>query len=88
MSLNPNAAALTGAALCGGSALAVGFLNLGFSDYGRDFLEVLASLYPGYSMERSVESVLVLIGYALLKGAVLGWVAAWLYNRAAKSHSS
>jgi hypothetical protein len=85
MSLNPKAAALTGAAVCGGSALAVGLLNLRSSDYGRDFLEVLASLYPGYSMDRSIDSVLVLAGYALLKGAVLGWVTAWLYNRAEKS---
>ena len=85
MKLDPKALAYTGAALCGGIVLAVGLINLAAPTYGLEFLEVLSSLYPGYSAERSIESVLIGTGYALVKGAGLGWLVGWLYNRLAKS---
>ena len=84
MRLNPKALAYAGAALCGGSVLLVGLANLSWPDYGREFLELLASIYPGYTAERSIESVMIGTGYALVKGAVLGWVFGWLYNRLLK----
>ena len=84
MTLNPRALAYAGAALWGGSALLVGLLNLSSPDYGREFLELLASVYPGYRADRSVEDVLVLTGYALVDGGVCGWLLGWLYNRFAK----
>ena len=84
MKLDRKALAYAGAALCGGSVLFIGLVNLSYPDYGREFLEVLASVYPGYKAERSVESVLVGTGYALVKGGALGWLFGWLYNRLAK----
>ena len=81
MKLDPKALAYAAAALCGGSALIVGLLNLSAPDYGGKVLELLASIYPGYHAERSLASVLVLTGYALVKGAAAGWLAGWLYNR-------
>lgn len=84
MKLNPKALAYVGAALCGGSVLFIGLVNLSYWDYGREFLELLASVYPGYTAERSFESVLIGTGYALVKGAALGWLFGWLYNRVAK----
>ena len=82
--IDHKALAYTGAAVCGGCVLVIGLVNLSAPDYGREFLELLASLYPGYSTERSIESVVTLTGYALVKGAVIGWIAGWLYNRLAK----
>ena len=83
--LNTKALAYAAAALCGGCALLVGLINLSNPEYGLELLELLASVYPGYRVERTVEGVLVLTGYALVKGAALGWLLAWLYNRIPKS---
>ncbi len=85
MKLDLKALAYAGAALCGGSTLIVGLINLSVPDYGLEFLELLASLYPGYTAERSVESILIGTGYALIKGAAVGWLTGWLYNRLVKS---
>ena len=82
--LDPKALAYTSAALCGGCVLVVGLVNLSSPDYGLEFLKMLASLFPGYTAERSVESVMVGTGYALVKGAAVGWVFGWLYNRLVK----
>ena len=82
--LDEKALAYTLAALCGGSVLLIGLANLSAPEYGREFLELLASVYPGYTAERTFESVLIGTGYALVKGAALGWVVGWLYNRLAQ----
>jgi len=82
--LNPRALAYAGAALWGTSMLLVGLINLSVPDYGREFLELLASVYPGYHTDRTIEGVMVGTGYALVDGAVSGWLLAWLYNRVLK----
>ena len=84
MKLNPRASAYTMAALWGGGVLLVGIINLSSRTYGLEFLELLASVYPGYDVSRTMESVLVVTGYALVEGAVGGWVLAWLYYRVPK----
>ena len=84
MKLEPRALAYASAALCGLSVFLIGLANLSSPEYGREFLELLASVYPGYSAERTLESVLIGTGYALVKGAAVGWAFAWLYNRVAK----
>lgn len=83
MRLNAKAMAYAGAALWGLSVLAVGLVNLARPGYGAAFLEGLASVYPGYHATSSFGDVLVGTGYALLDGAVTGWLLAWLYNRIA-----
>jgi hypothetical protein len=85
MRLNAKALAYASAALCGGSVLFIGLANLSSPDYGRRVLELLASVYPGYTADRSIESVMIGTGYALVKGAVVGWLLGWLYNRLSKS---
>ncbi|MBI3321554.1 MAG: hypothetical protein HYZ91_04710 [Candidatus Omnitrophica bacterium] len=82
--LDVKAVAYASAALWGLSMLITGLINLSVPDYGLGLLELLASLYPGYTAERSVESVLIGTGYALVDGAVLGWLLGWLYNRLVK----
>lgn len=84
MRLNQLALAYASAALCGGGVLFIGLINLGAPEYGARWLELLASVYPGYHAERTLPGVLVGTGYALVKGGALGWLFGWLYNRLAK----
>lgn len=85
MKLNPRALAYASAALWGGGVLLVGLANLAAPDYGREFLEVLSSVYPGYSAARSFDAVLIGTGYGIVYGAIGGWLFAWLYNRVRKA---
>ncbi|NIM50181.1 MAG: hypothetical protein GTN62_07560 [Gemmatimonadales bacterium] len=80
MTLNIKALAIVGAVFTGGSFLLVGLLNLIFSSYGVGFLELGASLYPGYGGPGGFGSVIVVTLYGLLDGAVAGAIFAWLYN--------
>lgn len=49
--------------------------------YGKAFLEVMSSVYPGYKAAGTLGSVVVgTLYYALLDGAVGGALFAWLYN--------
>lgn len=82
--LDPRALAYTGAAVCGLTAAAVALMNLAFPPYGQAFLDLLGSVYPGYHGDRSPGGALVLAGYAMVKGAALGWLTAALYNRVAR----
>ncbi len=58
-----------------------GLANLVWPGYGQSFLNVMASLYPGYAATASIGQVLVGTVYGLVDGAVAGAVFAWLYNR-------
>jgi hypothetical protein len=59
----------------------VGMLNVVWPSYGREFLQVVASIYPGYHATPSYGQVVVGTLYALVDGAVGGAIFAWLYNR-------
>ena len=80
MQLNIRALAITGAVLAGGSLLLMGILNLVFSGYAMQFLELGASIYPGYSGPDGLVSVVVVTLYGLLDGAIAGGITAWCYN--------
>ncbi len=58
-----------------------GLANLVWPGYGQSFLNVMASLYPGYAATANIGQVLVGTVYGLVDGAVAGAVFAWLYNR-------
>jgi len=80
MKVSIKALGLTIALLWGGIVLLVGLGNLGFPGYGSAFLEVVASIYPGYHATSSIGSVLVGTLYALADGFIGGLIAGWLYN--------
>jgi hypothetical protein len=44
------------------------------------FLQLMASIYPGYDASPTIGSVIVGTLYALLDGAIAGLIFAWLYN--------
>jgi hypothetical protein len=80
MKLNLKALVLTAGLVWAGAVLMVGVTNLIWPGYGNTFLQLVASIYPGYDATRSVGAVIVGTLYALVDGAIFGLVVGWLYN--------
>ena len=80
MRLNANALAVTVSVLWGISVLVVGLVNVIWPSYGQAFLQLCASIYPGYNPGNGVSSVFIGTIYALIDGLVGGAIFAWLYN--------
>jgi hypothetical protein len=59
----------------------VGVVNLVWPSYGREFLQLVASIYPGYHATPSFGQVALGTLYGLVDGAVGGAILAWLYNQ-------
>jgi hypothetical protein len=81
MKLNMKAVAFASAILWGGVLFVTGIANLIWPDYGSLFLQVMASVYPGYKALPSIGSVAVGALYGVLDGAIFGVVFVWLHNR-------
>ncbi len=82
MRLNVKAMAIS-VALCWGilAMFLVGLGNLIWPGYGQGFLDLMASLYPGYKATAGFGQVIVGTLYGMLDGAICGALFAWLYNR-------
>ncbi len=81
MKLNVKALAIVAALTWGVLAmLLTGIANLIWPSYGQEFLQVMASVYPGYHATRSLSQVIVGALYGLVDGAIGGAVFGWLYN--------
>ncbi len=80
MKIDVRALAISLALLWGGGILITGIANLIWPTYGIEFLEMLASVYPGYQGTASFGQVIVGTLYGLLDGFVGGLVLGWLYN--------
>jgi hypothetical protein len=80
MRLNVKAVAAACGLLWGGAVLTTGIANLVSPRYGRDFLRVMSSVYPGYHARRSAGQLALLTGCALADGAGAGALYALLYN--------
>jgi hypothetical protein len=72
--------ALTLGVFWGAAILIVALANLIWPNYGRAFLDLAASLYPGYHPGSGLASVVTVTLYGLVDGALAGVVFAWLYN--------
>ncbi|MGD0468529.1 MAG: bacteriophage holin [Terriglobales bacterium] len=84
MKFNTKALAVTSGVLWGLAMLVTGLGNLIWGNYGRQFLQTMSSVYPGYHATRSVAEVVVGTLYGVVDGLVGGAVFAWLYNQFAK----
>jgi hypothetical protein len=84
MRLQPAALAIAAGTLWGGAILMIAVVEFFSPSYGRAFLELAASIYPGYDAGRSVGQVLLGAGYGFVDGAVGGWLLAWVYNLVAR----
>ncbi len=80
MRFSAKALAIVSAILWGAGVLLVGLINLAAPSYGASFLHGLSSVYPGFHASRTVPDVLLGTGYAIVDGAVGGYVFAVLYN--------
>jgi hypothetical protein len=65
--------------------LVTALTNLIWGSYGQQFLQSMASVYPGYHATRSIVEVIVGALYGFVDGVIAGAVYAWLYNQFAKS---
>ena len=80
MKFNVAAAAITGGV---GFALALGIsavLNMAFEGYGQAFLDIMASVYPGYKASGTVGDLVIGCFYAAVDGIIAGGGLALLYN--------
>ncbi|OGQ83628.1 MAG: hypothetical protein A3F90_16285 [Deltaproteobacteria bacterium RIFCSPLOWO2_12_FULL_60_19] len=62
----------------------VAYANLQWPPYGKAFLDLMSSIYPGYKTAVGLQGVLVGTGYALVDGAIAGMIFGWLYNGVTK----
>ena len=83
MKFNLKALALTTAILWGGGVLLACLANLLWPGYAGAFLELLASVYPGYGGTASIGQLIIATLWAVLDGFLGGLVLGWLYNRLA-----
>jgi len=81
--LDVKAMTITVALMWSAAMLLTGIASLVWNGYAQAFLDVVASVYPGYNATSTLGDVIVGALYALLDGAVGGLVLAWLYNRLA-----
>ena len=75
--LSVRALSITISIFGGGNILITGLANLIWPSYGTAFLELAASIYPGYQATASLGSVIVGTLYGLLDGFVAGLII-WL----------
>lgn len=86
MRFNVVALAITTGLFWGAAILLVSLASLIWPGYGVAFLDVTASVYPGYHAGTGIGSVVVGTVYALVDGAIGGAIFAWLYNFVASRH--
>lgn len=80
MRLNIIALALTAGLFWGAAILIVASANLIWPDYGRAFLDLAASIYPGYHAGASLGAVVTGTLYGVVDGAIGGALFGFLYN--------
>jgi hypothetical protein len=85
MKVDVRSMAITSGLLWGTAVLAVGLVNVIKPHYGRRFLRMVSSIYPGYQARSNAADAMVGAGYALLDGAIGGAIFAALYNRIEKA---
>ncbi len=71
---------LTVGIIWGSAILLVAAANMIWPGYGQLFLELTASIYPGYQPGTGIGSVITGSVYGLVDGTIGGALFAWLYN--------
>jgi hypothetical protein len=80
MKLSVKSLAITCAIFGGALVFLMGLAHLIWPSYGTAFLQLAASVYPGYEVG-GFGSVIVGTLYATVDGAIGGAIFAWLYNK-------
>ena len=84
MKLSVKGLGLASMVVWGGVVFLIGLINHLQPGYGKAFLKLVSSVYPGYHALTGGRSVLIGTGYALIDGLVCGALFAWVYNFFAK----
>ena len=87
MNLSVKSLTIAAALFWAGTVFFVALFNFLAPPYGRAFLDLVSSVYPGYKVAGTFGSVIVATLYALIDGAIGGVLFAWLYNRCAKQEN-
>jgi len=88
MRFNIIALSVTSALLWGAGVFVVATAHLIWPSYGGAFLELAASIYPGYQPGPSLGSIVTGTLYGLVDGAIGGAVFGWIYNLLSRWFSS
>ncbi len=80
MKINVAALATAGALLWGFCVFLVGLANMAVPGYGAAFLDLIASIYPGYHANGNFFVLVLGTTFALADGAIAGGILGWLYN--------
>lgn len=80
MRFNIPALSLAAGLFWGGAILLVASANLIWTGYGQAFLDLVASIYPGYHPGPEFSQVVIGSIYGLVDGAIGGAIFAWFYN--------
>lgn len=83
MKMNIKALAIAVGVVWAACVLIVGSAHVIWPGYGGAFLDLVASLYPGYQPAGGFAEVIVGTIYALVDGTIGGAVLAWIYNKVA-----
>lgn len=81
MKLSVKGLALATGILWAAYILIIGLVEMVVPGYGDEFLKFSASLYPGYTYNSTVGSILVGTVLGFVDGAIGGAVFAWIYNK-------
>ena len=84
MRINVIALSITTGVFWGCSIIITGLANMIWPPYGQAFLELAASLYPGYHAEPAIGQVITGTLYAFVDGAIAGYLFGWIYNMVIK----
>jgi len=84
MRLNLKALAIALGIGWGAGVFVVGLAHLLWPPYGASFLDLVASIYPGYHVG-GFGSVIIGTLYAVVDGAVGGIALGWIYNASLSS---
>jgi len=80
MRFNVISLAATAGLFWGAAILIVACANAVWPTYGRAFLDLAASIYPGYRPGPGFGSIVTGTLYALVDGAIAGALFGWIYN--------
>ncbi len=80
MKLNIKAFTIAAGLIWGGAVLTVALTSLVWDGYGVAFLQVVASIYPGYDGSATFGGVVVATLYALVDGGFAALIFAAIYN--------
>lgn len=81
MQLNLKALSIAAGIITATAVLLTGIANIAWQGYGGAFLQMMASVYPGYAASGAIHDLIVGTLYGFVDGLVFGWVFGWLYNR-------